>query len=640
MKRKKALFSILFSILFFAGGVSKAYCLVETIAGIGAATGALSSLLNGVIDKVSDETKAILGQALQEANALESTLTTDLSQFENVTVADIERLTGNTLSQVDNTLQSSIADITRLEDKINAQVAGQIRDAVHMANVTWAKVAKDSAKLVLKIERGAAVIIDTSLVQVVKIITLVCAFIVLIIGVIVLIKRRTPGIIISSIGLVLIIFCLTPFFNSLVSNWSNIREAVTLDDSVDPPEILIIAPSSANFGETGTMAILGMNFLPKKDTSKLMLGTAQNALRQESRASIGPNKIDVPLDVFTKASGTYFIRIDRDDSQKSAIFSFYVSRPNEVPLAISFTIWQTGRWSAQSSGSLQVRELQDEHNAGNTTRSYQSIYTPPSPWRSTSFTKNELRSNNISVLTENLVGNSLKVNFNLTSGPFYDRWRGWYDADYAISLENSNLGDTRGMAEHGETTLYYDEETGSVSAVKSNRYASLGVASYELALGGTLSPIGAVSAAAGRLPAKLSEILKGSLIRSDSAFLDPRAFRRVGLLAGSNRAPLFTQHVAVPHAPVRDAVPLLDNLRHAFAVPRQSQIVFSLGTAPAAPGFSPQQTWYDVAVVFGSMSKAFSGKTGQTPVFNDEGKIVMTFDTGSDGTLFMTWMND
>jgi hypothetical protein len=646
MRKKNFFWSIVFSLVLCTGAVSKGFCFIETVGGIAVAAGALDALLGDVINKVSGEVKTILNQAKSEAQALEGTVGTDLFRFENMTVADIESLTGNSLNQVDNTLNAAIADITRLENRIDAQAAAQIRDAVHLANITWKNVSKDTEKLVVKFEQGVAVIVDSSLVQLIRIITLICAFVVLIVGVIILIKVRIPGIVVASVGLLIVIFCFTPLFSGLVSNWSSISKTIKLDDSVDPPQILVISPTALKFNDRGTMDLLGMNFLPKAGSSKLMIGRDQNNLLPENRASINPNKISVPLEVFTKASGTYYVRIDRDDTNKSAIFTVYVQRPEQIPVRISYTIWQNGIWSAQSVGYYQIRKTQDDHGWGDTTKSYYETYTPLVPWISRSFSKNEISRNHLSDLTENLSGTGLQINYRLKSGPWWDRWRGWYNADYTIALENTTYGDTKGLAEHGEKTLYFDEETGHVSAVQNTTYLGLGVSSYEMKLGGAISAKGSMVIAR-RSAFHLSDILKNRLVKSENIMIGRNAFKSIPLPAGSKFKPLTGKKTSPAYflrpfrrVSTQPVSPMLNTVDSAFRMASQTQTVFDLGQAPAVPGFQSQQTWYDVAVVFGDASQALSGKTGQSAIYDSGGNILMTFYTDDQGELYMTWMHD
>ena len=643
---KKFLSMVFFASVLMFGSVLKAYSFVETVAGIGVVATALNEVLDNVIDKVSGEVKDILNQAKSEAMGLESTIGSDLFRLEDVLIADIERLTGNTLNQADNMLQASLADITRLEARIDVQMAKQIRDAVHLANVTWKNVAKDAERLVVKIEQGTAVIVDSSLIQLVRIITLICAFAVLIVGVIVLIKNRVPGIVVASVGLLIVIFCFTPLFPALVSNWSKISEVVKLDDSIDPPQILVVSPASLKFNDKGQLEILGMNFLPKTGSSRLMVGRDANHLSAEGRASVQPNKISVPLESFTKASGLVVYRIERDDGQKSADMTLYVQKPEQIPIRISYTIWQSGIWSSQSAGYYQVRKTLDEHGWGDTKKNYYETYAPVSMWTSTGFTKNEISVNHRYDLTENLSGTGLQINYSLKSGPWWDQWRGWYNADYTITLMNTNYGDTRGLAEHGEKTLYFDEETGEVSAVRNSVFQGLGISSYEMKLGGKIFAKGApVIAVKKRF--NMGEVLYRSMTSAGSPVIRRSAFKSMPLpqdvrfkplTGGSNSQVYFLK--PFQRRGERTVLNITLPQENTFRMTAHSQTVFELGQAPSAPGFQPQQTWYDIAVVFGDSSESMTGKTGQTAVHDSQGNLLMTLYTDAQGKLFMTWMHE
>jgi hypothetical protein len=616
----------------------------QSVRGVGATAVALDAVLTHLVNNVSTEVKQILQQALEETQGLEATFSTDFANYRGMTVSDIESITGNALNQVDNGLNSSLADLTRLEETVNAQVATQIRDSIHLANISWKNVAKDTEKLMIKFERGAAVIVDTTMIQVIRIIVLVGAFIILVIGVIVLVKKRAPGIVVGAIGLVLIIFCFTPFFSSLVSTWAKTSKVLALDDSVDPPQILIITPASFNFGDKGTLQVLGMNFLPAKGSSKLMVGKdSANAMAVESRASINPASIALPLEIFSGQSGTYYLKLVRDDGKESPVFSLYTQKPEQVPIRISFTVWQTGKMKSDLTALHQVNTWQTDHGWGNTTKTYQSMYTPPVPFATKDFTKNPITDNNLSSLTENITGTSLLINYTLTSGPSWDTWRGWYQADYTVHSSMTDFNaNTRQFADHGTATLYYDEETQQVSATKSARVLHLGLISFQARMGGTLTAQGASPASAARLPA-FAKSLATNAVPAEELFAPQGSFRAASVAAPAISAPLtgrsagtYLRAFARPSAAQPSTAPQARTLR----LNQNTQITFDLGGAPQVPGFEPAQTWYDVSVSFGDVSQAITSGTGQKSVMDNHGKVIMTFATDSSGKLSMTWMNN
>jgi hypothetical protein len=647
-------------LLFLTMILNPVMSLVGTVAGTIAVIGSIKMMLSDLIQEASDEVKAILQQAFTEVEALESSLMADVADLSDAALADIDELLGSNLERIDTILQATLAQLSQYTDKLDTIVATQIQNAVHEANVTWNTALQDLDRLSVKIGNGVAVIVDNVFIQILRIIVIVGAFIVLIIGVITLSKKRTPGFIISGIAAVLLIFSFTPLFAMATASFGVASEELTLDPELLYPRFLRVRPGiNLSFKQDGTIEILGMNLLSKDGPSKLLFGTNSNQLKESPQATISDVKVNVPMEIITQNSGRYYMKLQRADGQESETLSFYIPRPEEIPIRIDYTIWQSGQFRQEFTGLFQIRDSQSIHKIHKSTRrSYSRIYTPDNRfgflnWRSVSYTRTNVIESHMSDLKVNLEGSGLRVDFKLRSGSIWDNYDGKYHADYQIVNQRTDNGTTREQAVHGSKILYFDQETSSISATKNSFYNDtfmvdltpniLGGQVYKIGSTATLGTIKPISQKLESIKLQNFQIdLQKSLqtlprIQSDVQFKNFSGTNSI-LKALPKPVERSVESSSTESSTELILAPIL--LEAFFFIPQtESYVDFTLGAAPDLPGFTPSKTYYDVIVQMpDQVQKILKNKSASSEVMNDEGKVLFQFYIENE-ELHVKWLH-
>lgn len=590
----------------------------------------VKEMLEDLIRTASAEVRAILEEAFDEISLLENRLTMDLKNIEDIAMDDLDRFASGLVSDVDDLLQSTMAQLMRSANYVDAAAARQVQDAIHQAVILWERVSKDLDRKMILVQQGVAVIIDAAMVQAARITLMIIAIMIMILGFLLLrrVTLKKIAICIGIFGAALLIFGLTPLFPRAVSALGRGGEKLPLDAPASPPEIFAIRPSaSLEFRQQGDLEFLGLELNAAGGATKLLSGRSENTLREHTSAAVGPNKITIPLDDITSQSGVHFFRIDRADTQSTAIVVVYVREPAEIPVRINFSLWQRGTWSSHAINTLRIRNSQHIHKLINSTqRCYQSVL-PVRDWEIKRFTSNVIDSKHCSNIRAWIESSALQLNvgYCLTSGPIWDDYSGKYNADYFAHLERSERGATEEMATRGDVVLYLNPATGVIHSRNTGPIIPYsGLPLYERRLGGriTAQPEQTPPAAQPRIP-----------------WYEVR--RRVGMHpAMSPISPQKITSISGLHAPLQ--LP-----GHAFPPGWQLPLFpgggshankFLLGRAPEVPGFAGDQTVYSALVVSSLINASALNKTGMTPVYNDRGILVLNFETDNRAQLWVTWL--
>jgi hypothetical protein len=572
---------------------------------VGAAAG-LKAMLNDLVKTASDEVKQILNEALNGAADLEASMAEDLKDIEAMTMDDLDRITSNRVSDVDNVLQNAIAQLVQAGNQLDAALAQRIQDAIHQAQISWKMISQDIDQKLVRVERGVAIIVDAALIQVVRIAVIAVSAAIAVAGLLITRRTRRPGLIAAGAGGLLLIFSLTPAFASVISTFGRVSEEISLNAKLPPPEIIAVRPAvPPTYHQKGNLEFLGFNLLSPGGPSRLEWGTDQNHLSQYGPCTLTPVSAVAAMDQLTNASGAFYFRIARADTQFSQVVTVYVSKPEWIKVLVSYSVWQRGSLTATMDKTWQIRKNQDDHGWGKTTRPYNYGFSEGG-WKMTSFERTYVRMNNCQDLTENIVNDELRVSFELKSGPFYDRWRGWYDADYYTPLTHTGFWSTQEQAMSGQGVYYLDPETGQVYVRLLGLFNdSYALSAYEMKIGGRFRHVSTGAQPIG-LPVHISPFRGVAFSKPAEAYEIPNA--------------------AVVTIPVQ-------SLAGYKTVGKE----FCLATAPAVSGFTAAQTQYSVNVVFPQFTRSATNKYGVTPIADERGRTVMAFET-RDGQLWVKWL--
>lgn len=599
------------------------------VGGTIAAAGAIKLMLQDLISQASEEVKAILEQAYNDISVLEATMATDLKDLEQMSMDDLDRITGERISDIDNMLQSTLSQLTLTGNLMNQNIAQQVQDAAHQSLVLWKSISKDLDKKINRIERGVAIILDSTMVQIVRIVVIIISLIIVIFGLRLIRKQKTVALFTTIIGALLLIFSLTPLFPKIVSTFGAVDEEIPLNAKLPPPEIFAIRPgASLEWHQTGNLEFLGFNLLSHEGSSKLHWGMNENNMRIDHSAAIDPLKVTLPMRIITESSGSYYLKIERADGEATPTMSLYVKKPEEISVRIDYRIWQRGQWRStlEPKDPFKIRITKDNHSYKTTKKCYDRKYTRKY-WHMDSFRKNVIKKNKLEDLQENIVNNVLQIHFCLKSGPFYDRWRGWYHADYYTSYSRSEPGTTEEMATSGNLVLYLDEETGNVSLRNMGILLDTSkVSFYEKMVGGRIR---VRTATIEPTPVALPywhQIRRRQITRPTQVLLSPQRISRVS-------AELRPRSIKL-----RRDLSLSSRLQGIFRNFKQVKKKILLGKAPSINGFTGELTYYDALVVSRDINKSELNKTGLTPIYDNNGILVIKFETDQQSQLWINWL--
>lgn len=626
---KKTMVAVLCCLLVMAPtnrGISNPDIITNGATIIGAAA-ALSAVLKSAINEAAEEVRRILQEALTGAQNLEAATADDLRDLEKMTRDDLDRLTANRMSDLDNLLQGTLAQLIQAGNQIDAALANQIKDAIGKSLLLWDTISKDLDNKIIKIERGIAKILDASLIQIIRIALIIASVAMVIVGLILMKKIKKPALITMIAGAVLLVFSLTPLFPLALSNFRSIEKEIPLNTPLPPPSIFAVYPSPPlKWQQTGNIELIGLNFISHGGISSFLRGDKADALVADETASFEPSKVSVSMKPVTQKSGTYYLKIIRNDADgktvESQLITIYVQKPEEIPVSITYKIWQAGQWNSYSNTSWQIRVTQSDHSWGKTRKCYtRERYVEG--WHMKSFTKKEHSANKVDDLNERIENDYFKVDFCLTSGPKWDTYRGWYEADYILNLYRSRPGNTEEMASRGELILYLDEETGQVKVATNTIFKEeFGIAAYEASLGGRIS--------ASQIPAE--QLKKSEIFDTIQEYtIEPKLYFK---------PKEWVKFKENPKKPIIEPGRIIDPsilerfLKNSKSVEREILV----GKAPTVPGFAGEKAYYDVMVVFPTFRHAELNKEGTTPVYDDNGILVMSFDTDKHGQLWARWL--
>lgn len=611
---------------------------LAAVGGTIAAAGAIKLMLQDLISQASEEVKAILEQAYNDISVLEATMATDLKDLEQMSMDDLDRITGERISDIDNMLQSTLSQLTLTGNLMNQNIAQQVQDAAHQSLVLWKSISKDLDKKINRIERGVAIILDSTMIQIVRIVVIIISLIIVIVGLRLIRKQKTVALFTAITGALLLIFSLTPLFPKIVSTFGAVDEEIPLNAKLPPPEIFAIRPgASLEWHQTGNLEFLGFNLLSHEGSSKLHWGTNENNMPIDHSAAIDPLKVTLPMHIITERSGSYYLKIERADGEVTPTMSLYVKKPEEISVRIDYRIWQRGQWRStlEPKDPFKIRITKDNHSYKTTKKCYDRKYTRKY-WHMDSFRKNVIKKNKLEDLQENIVNNVLQIHFCLKSGPFYDRWRGWYHADYYTSYSRSEPGTTEEMAISGNLVLYLDEETGNVSLRNTSIFAATSrLPFYEKMLGGkilaratTIEPRIETRPSAVVYPS-WNQIRRRQFTLPTQVLLSTQPINRVSFKSRAGRIQL------------RPGLRLSSRLQNIFRDKYGRKEVnkkILLGKAPSINGFTGERTYYDALVVSRDINKSELNKTGLTPIYDNNGILVIKFETDQQNRLWINWL--
>lgn len=609
---------------------------LAAVGGTIAAAGAIKLMLQDLIDQASEEVKTILEQAYNDISVLEASMATDLKDLEQMTMDDLDRITGARISDIDNMLQSTLSQLTLTGNLMNQNIAQQIQDAAHQSLVLWKNISKDLDKKISRIERGVAIILDSTMIQIVRIVVIIISLIIVIVGLRLFIKQKTVGLFTAIIGALLLIFSLTPLFPKIVSTFGAVDEEIPLNAKLPPPEIFAIRPgASLKYHQTGNLEFLGFNLLSHEGSSKLHWGINENNMRVDHSAAIDPLKVTLPMHIITESSGSYYLKIERADGEVTPTLSLYVKKPEEISVRIDYRIWQRGQWRSTlvAQDPWKIRKDQGIHKKTKKTRKCYDYKFRKKYWNMDSFKKNISKNDNMNELQENIVNDVLKVHFCLESGHFFNKYHGRYYADYYASYSRSEPGTTEEMATSGNLVLYLNEETGNISLRNTNIFLDTSkVSFYEKKLGGKI--LARATTIEPRIEARpdavayrsWNQIRRRQFTLPTQVLLSPQRIQRGSVQYRTRRLQL------------RPELRSSSQLRGIFRNFKQVNKKILLGKAPSVNGFTGELTYYDALVVSRDINKAELKKTGVTPIFDNNGILVIKFETDQQNKLWLNWL--
>lgn len=609
---------------------------LAAVGGTIAAAGAIKLMLEDLIDQASEEVKTILEQAYNDISVLEASMATDLKDLEQMTMDDLDRITGARISDIDNMLQSTLSQLTLVGNLMNQNIAQQIQDAAHQSLVLWKNISKDLDKKISRIERGVAIILDSTMIQIVRIVVIIISLIIVIVGLRLIRKQKTVGLFTAITGAFLLIFSLTPLFPKIVSTFGAVDEEIPLNAKLPPPEIFAIRPgASLKWHQKGNLEFLGFNLLSHEGSSKLHWGTNENNMRVDHSAAIDPLKVTLPMHIITESSGSYYLKIERADGEVTPTLSLYVKKPEEISVRVDYRIWQRGQWRSTlvAQDPWKIRKDQGIHKLAKKTRKCYDYKFSEKDWHIDSFEKKIIKNDHMDELQENIVNNVLKVHFCLKSGTKFNKWHGRYYADYYPSYSRSEPGTTEEMATSGNVVLYFDEEKGNVSLRNTSIFAVTSrVSFYEKMLGGkilaratTIEPI--IEARPGAVAYRSwNQIRRRQFTLPTQVLLSPQRIRRVSAELQPRRIKL------------KSGLVLSSRLRNIFRKFKQVKKKILLGKAPRVNGFTGELTYYDALVVSRDINESKLNKTGLTPIYDNNGILVIKFETDQQNKLWLNWL--
>jgi hypothetical protein len=176
------------------------------VAGVIATAGAAKSMLSNLIEQTNGELQETLKQSLNGINLLESDIMEDLEGLENATMEDLDKITQNRLAEFNTMLESTLAMIMQLETSLNIDMAIRVKASIAEASATWLLISQDIDNKILKTTKGIYLTIDNASIQVLRIVVVICAFVLIISAIFILRKHKIPGYISLFIGVIVLIF--------------------------------------------------------------------------------------------------------------------------------------------------------------------------------------------------------------------------------------------------------------------------------------------------------------------------------------------------------------------------------------------------------------------------------------------------
>jgi len=346
-------------------------------------------------------------------------------------------------------------------------------------------------------------------------------------------------------------------------------------------------------------------------------------------------KVTLPMHIITENSGSYYLKIERADGEVTPTLSLYVKKPEEISVRIDYRIWQRGQWRSTlvAQDPWKIRKDQGIHKLAKKTRKCYDRKFRKKYWDMDSFTKNIIKNDHMSELQENIVNNVLEVHFCLKSGHLFNKYHGRYYADYYASYSRSEPGTTEEMATSGNLVLYLDEETGNVSLRNMGILLDTSkVSFYEKKLGGkilaratTIEP-GIEARPSAVAYRSWNQIRRRQFTLPTQVLLSPQRISRVS-------AELRPRIIKL-----RPDLRLSSRLRGIFRNFKQVNKKILLGKAPNVNGFTGELTYYDALVVSRDINKSELNKTGLTPIFDNNGILVMKFEIDQQSQLWINWL--
>jgi len=558
-----------------------------SVAGVIASASAIKSMLSGLIDKASGEIQETLQQALNGITELENDLMKDLEGLENATMEDLDQITQDRLSEFNSMLESTLALILQLERDINMDLAIRVKSSIAEANETWVLISKDLDEKIIKTTKGICKVVDTATIQIIRIVVIICAFILVISAIFLLRKYKTQGYIALAIGSVFLIFSLTPWFGKAVTGIGLGADVLPNDGILPEPYILSTYPDalSFNYDQHGNASIYGVNFVSDSAPSKLLFGTSVSNLRSLNQSSINNTVIQFPCNSITNSSGTYYFQLNRGDGKKSQIINAYVSRPEEIQVKIEYTIWQVGQLRSYfaTTDPFQVREVHRCGRLESNVQSYDGVWVCSAPDGGIiqDFLKDPINDRYLSDLNEYINSGIFHVDFNLSCKTF--NRAGWYRADYYFSCFKDDIDyETIAMATSGVLVLYYDPETHRYNT-SSCRIID-GIKLYQKA-----------------------ERIKFSSTQTTAQNVRTIALKIPGTLLQQEFRSAIYQGTTLPDL----SGIILTNQE------------FKLGEAPDLPGFTPNQLKYDAVITSANVNEMVEHREESSVIRNRQGDIFM-----------------
>jgi hypothetical protein len=549
------------------------------VIGVLATAGVVKSMLSSLINRAGDEVRSTLQEALQEITVLESKLMNDLEGLEKATMEDLDKITQDRLSEFNSMLESVKALVLQLEQDINADLAIRMKASIAEANATWSLISQDINQKIQKTTKGIFYVIDDASIQILKIIFVICSFVLIIAGIFILRKNKKVGITALVFGTVILIFSLTPFFRIATSNLSLFKDKIEENGSFPDPFILSTFPDALSFSynEQANINIFGVNFVGDSTPSQLFYGKTVSNLKPISQASINNTVIQFPSSLFTGSSGKYYLQVVRGDNKKSQIINAYVTEPELIPIKINYVIWQIGIFSTYSVQELQVRDV---HRCGYWDSYIKDFHHGFSDnnWKVQDFSKESINDRYLSDLNEYTNSGNFSVDFNLKCHPFNQA--GWYRANYFLNSKMESSGDTRPMANSGVLILYFNPETqkySMLSYINNNGF-------------------------------ELYQISKKMIIDMKPVDKARLKERRLVYLKPTISSIINFNDFAVSQGPI---------------LPGMSYQEFTLGQTPVVPGFTSDRTRYNVIVTSSNVNSEVIDQEGSSSIRNLQARIFM-----------------